>query len=222
MAADNEPTPQNTSARFRAALEQARSDSGGDQEIVRTMAAEFFALERQNLRVHFEGRLEYARQVNEHRHAALRGLVEYGLQTLKWSFLLNAGAIAAVMAYVGAIISKSADPGTTKSYVHLILETWPFVVGCVSATLAGAAAFFNFSYAEGAIPSSELLHNFLAPHSTKWPLARLQKIDETPEDFSKRFVWKIDACRAVAICLGIGSAAFFALGVIMVMRAVLG
>jgi hypothetical protein len=218
MTTGKEPTPQDASARFRAVLEQIRSDAGGDQEIVRLAAGEFFALERQNSRNHFEGRLEYARQVHEHRHAAMRGLVEYGLQTLKWSFLLNAGAIAVVMAYVGGVIGKSTDPSTTKAYVHLILEIWPFVVGCVLATLAGAAAFFNFSYAEGAIPSSELLHNFLAPDSARWPLARLQKTGETPEDFSKRFAWKIDAWRTVAISLGIGSAAFFALGVILVMR----
>jgi hypothetical protein len=199
-------------------IAQIRGDAGGDdKEIIKQAVADFFAQERQNIRNHFEGRLEYLRQVNEHRQMAMRGIVEYGLQTLKWLFLLNAGAIAVVMAYVG----KSSNANALKTYAPLILQTWPFVVGCVLVTMAGAAAFFNFSYSETTLPSSELLHNFLAPDSGAWPIARFQKIGESSKEFTKRWGWKVGACRNVAIGLTFGSAFLFVLGVFLVMRAVL-
>jgi hypothetical protein len=83
---------------LKALVDLIRSELGNEPELVRQALAEYFALDRQNLRDHFEGRLEYARHVTSQRDTALRGLIEYGLQTLKWSFLLNAGAIAVVAA----------------------------------------------------------------------------------------------------------------------------
>jgi hypothetical protein len=38
-----------------------------------------------------------------------RGIVEYGIQSLRWSFLLNAGAIAVVAAYVSGSLGKSGS-----------------------------------------------------------------------------------------------------------------
>lgn len=207
--------------RLRKNIEVIRAEVGDDKELIRQAISEFFALDRQNLRNHFEGRLEYSRQVNEHRHATLRGLVEYGLQTLKWSFLLNAGAIAVLMAYVGGSVGKSTDPAAIKTYAPLIKDIWPFVVGCVLVTMAGAAAFFNFSHSETALPSSELLHNFLAPDAKAWPIARFQRIDETQDDFIKRVGWKVNAWRNAAIFLAVGSAVFFAIGAFLVMRSAL-
>jgi hypothetical protein len=215
------PEDSSPSTRLRAMVAQVRSDVGDDPEIVRQAVGAFFALDQQNVRNHFEGRLEYTRQVSEHRQATLRGLVEYGLQTLKWLFLLNAGAIALVMAYVGGVVGKSSDVSTLKTYAPFIVETWPFVIGCVLVAMAGAAAFFNFTYSETTLPSAELLHNFLGPDSKKWPVAKFQKIGESPEDFTRRWGWKVTASRNVAIGLAFGSASFFVLGVVLVMRAII-
>jgi hypothetical protein len=90
----------------------------------------------------------------------------------------------------------------------------------VLVTLAGATAFFNFSYVEAALPSAEALNNFLWRGSTKWPVARFQMADESPEAFRRRFGWKVVWSRSIAIALGLGSTVFFALGVLLVMRAV--
>jgi hypothetical protein len=207
--------------RLRANLDQIRTEIGDDKELTRQVMADFFALDRQNLRNHFEARLDYARQIHEHRQATLRGLIEYGLQTLKRSFLLNAGAIAVVMAYVSGVVGKSIDPNAYRTYAPLILSTWPFVVGCVCVTLAGAGGFFNFSYSETTQPSSEMLHQFADPTSKAWPIARAQKVDETSEDFMKRWGWKVKASRTVAIGFGLASAFFFAFGVLLVMHAAL-
>ncbi len=126
-----------------------------------------------------------------------------------------------VLAYVSGAVSRSGAAAPIAVYAPVIKAVWPFVVGCVSVALAGAAAFFNFSYAELGIPSSETLHNFLEPTSATWPIARGQYVGETPEDFGKRFVWRIGAWRTAAICLALGSAFFFAYGVFRVLHVVL-
>jgi hypothetical protein len=86
-----------------------QTEVGGNPELARQALAD---LDRQQLRDHFDGRLEYARHVVGYQETANKALIEYGLQTLKWSFLLNAGAIAVVMAYIGAC----AKSGPIASY----------------------------------------------------------------------------------------------------------
>src|SRR5262245_42001168 len=85
-------------------------------------------------------------------YRAHRGIQEYGMQSLKWSFLLNAGAIAIVLSYVGGIIGKAPNQGSTVTAAVLLKSIWPFVVGCISVALAGAAGFFNFSYLAASHP----------------------------------------------------------------------
>jgi hypothetical protein len=92
-----------------------------------------------------------------YQETANKALIEYGLQTLKWSFLLNAGAIAVVMAYIGAC----AKSGPIASYAPLIGALWPFAAGCFCVVLAGVASFFNFESAIGLLPTAEALNNFL-------------------------------------------------------------
>jgi len=203
---------------LKALVDVIRNEVGNDQELVKQAVAEYFALDRQNLRDHCEGRLEYARHVMSQRDASLRGIVEYGLQTLKWSFLLNAGAIAVVMAYIGAAIGKSG--AAISAYTSIVTELWPFAAGCALVAMAGITAFFNFSYAEATLPSVEALNSFLWRGSTKWPLGRFQKPDESPEAFMKRFGRKVVWSRSLAIIFGSGSIIAFALGVLFLMRAV--
>ena len=65
------------------------------------------------------------------------------MQTLKWLFLLNAGAIAIVLTYVGNIVGKGQTSSVTAAAVFGAI--WPFIAGCICVALAGAAGFFNFS-----------------------------------------------------------------------------
>ena len=205
--------------RLRTTVELLRGEVGNDPELIKQAIAELFALDRQSVHDHFEGRLEYARHVIARRDATNRATVEFGLQTLKWSFLLNAGAIVVVMAFVGAAVGRS--PGSFGAYLPIIRVLWPFAAGCVFVTLAGAAGYFNFCYSEVTLPSIESLNQFLAPTSKNWPVAGFQKQEESPADFHKRFGWKIGATRYFAIGFGLASAAFFALGVFLVRQAVL-
>src|SRR5882672_5600479 len=168
-------------------------------ELVKQAFGDLTALYRQNFRNYFEARQEFIRHAAELNRISHRGILEYGMQTLKWLFLLNAGAIAIVLTYVGNIVGKGQTSSVTAAAV--LGAIWPFIAGCICVALAGAAGFFNFSYAE--------LHLFMNPRSKDWPTARVQKQDETPEAFWKRFSWKADAFRSGAIALTVGSAAFF-------------
>ena len=206
--------------RLRANIEQLRNEVSNDPELLKQAVSDFFEFDRQGVRNHFEGRLEYLRQINEHREATVRSLVEYGLQTLKWSFFLNAGAIAIVMAFVSGGVGKTGM-GSIGAHTPVIKAIWPFVAGCVSVTFAGAAGFLNFSHYENGLPSFEMLHNFLAPTSISWPIAKAQKPDESPADFAKRFIWKVNAYRRAAIGFGLLSALLFIYGAVGVLYAAL-
>jgi hypothetical protein len=208
-------------ARLGAVMAALKEELGDNPDLLKQALADFSALDRQNLRNHFEARQEYVRQMADLDRAAYRGIVEYGLQTLKWSFLLSAGAIAIVVAYVGGAIGRSTGPGSLTSFAPLLKALWPFAAGCVAVVLAGATGFFNFSYASASLPSAEMLHNFTAPNAAAWPIGKLQKPNELPGDFYKRFSWKVGASRKVAIALTLGSGLFFVYGVYRVLRVIL-
>jgi hypothetical protein len=184
---------------------EAISAETGDPALAKQALVDFFALDRQQLRDHFEGRLEFARHVMAHQETTNKALVEYGLQTLKWSFLLNAGAVAIVIAYVGGAIKS----GSIVTYAPMIKALWPLVAGCVCVLLASAAAYFNFAYYEGLLPTPHALNNFLPVTAKTWPIPRAQKIDESTKDFQRRFLWKVNWSRRIAIGLGLLSALFF-------------
>lgn len=202
---------------LKSATEVIRTEVGADPEVTRQALADYFALDRQHLQNHFDGRLEYARHVMAHQDTTSKAVVEYGLQTLKWAFLLNAGAIAAILAYIGA----AAKAGSIAPYAPMIKALWPFVVGCVCVPIAGAAAFFNFSYAEGLLPTAQALNSFLDPTAQGWPIASAQRPNETLSEFYARFGWKIISTRRIAIGCGLLSATSFLLGAVLVMRAAL-
>jgi hypothetical protein len=208
--------------RLRATVDTIRGEVGADKDdLVRQIVSDYFALDCQNVRTHFDGRLEYVKHVNESRRATFQAMVEYGLQTLKWSFLLNAGAIVVVMAYIGAAAGKSGIASSLATYAPVIREIWPFAAGCFCVTLAGAAGYFNFAYYEAALPSSEALNNFLPPTSNTWPIAQARMANETAEAFTRRFLWKVQATRNAAILLALGSVIFFGWGIFGVLSAVL-
>jgi hypothetical protein len=190
-----------------------------DPELVKQALADFNASQRKNARNNFEARIEFGKRMAEQRRAALDGIVRYGLQTLRWSFLLNAGAIAVVLTYLGASV-KASTPGVVSS-ASLLKALWPFAAGCVSVGLAGAAAFFNFSCAEAAIPSSEALHNFVQPGAASWPIARFQKEGESATEFYKRFGYRATLSRNIAIFFTVTSTLFFIYGVYRVLNAAL-
>jgi hypothetical protein len=216
--AHGEWTPEHMSGLAEALQSAMKPDTNPD--LVKQAFSDLTAMYRQNFRNHFESRQEFSRQAAELNRFVHRSIMEYGMQTLKWMFLLNAGAIAIVLTYVGSIVGKGQ--ASTVTAVSLLSGIWLFVMGCICVALAGAAGFFNFSLVERAQPSTEQLHLFSDPRSKGWPMAKTQKSNETPEAFYKRFSWLIEGTRKAAIALACGSAVFFGFGAYQVLRAVSG
>jgi hypothetical protein len=130
-------------------------------------------------------------------------------------FLLNAGAIALVLAYVGG---KGA--ATQVSVSPIALAAAPFMLGCICVVVAGAFGFYNFNHGFGFLPTPENLHHFLKPDNGKWPLARMQDQAEDTMVFCKRFGKKMNRSRNIAMGFAWLSAFFFCLGTILVLRVV--
>ncbi|HEX2655608.1 MAG TPA: hypothetical protein VHN11_18425 [Xanthobacteraceae bacterium] len=213
------PIPQYQTGQLKAFIELMKNEFGDNPELIRQSVADLNARNREDRRNHFEARQEYIKQVAALRHNSLDGLMDYGLQILKWLFLLNAGSIAVVLTFLSG--AKSANGALILSFAPVLKALWPFVLGCILVVFAGAAGFFNLSYSELRYPSAEALHNFLQPTTASWPIAQSQQLNESPIDFYKRFAWKINATRRLAIVLTSGSGLFFVYGVYCVLRAAL-
>jgi hypothetical protein len=213
--AHGEWTPEHMSGLVEALKRAIKPDTNPD--LVKQAFSDLTAIYRQNFRNNFESRQEFIRHAAELNRISHRGILEYGMQTLKWLFLLNAGAIAIVLTYIGNIVGKGQASSVTAA--ALLGAIWSFIAGCICVTLAGAAGFFNFSYAEASQPSAAQLHQFMNPKSKDWPIGRVQKPDETPQEFWRRFSWKAGAARIGAIVLTVGSAAFFGWGAYQVLQA---
>lgn len=204
---------------LRAFLDLMRTEVDGSAELLKQSLADLNAMQRQDHRNDFEVRLEFTRQVTQLRNAALDGIVEYGSQTLKWAFLLNAGAIVAILAFAGAA-GKAPSTGAAQALAPLIRALWPFAVGCIFVVASGAAAYINFCYAEGCLPTSEALANFVGKRAASWPLAKLQREKETAVDFYNRIGWYVNLWRGISIGLAATSMVMFAYGIFRVLRAV--
>jgi hypothetical protein len=206
--------PPNAEPDYVAAM-KALQAAFEDKDLAKQVFADANAVDRQTRQNHFEARIEYVRQMAQRTHATEASIKEYSLQILKWLFLLNAGAMALVLAYVGG---KSA--GAPLVIGPIIKASAPFMLGCVCVVAAGAFGFFNFTHGFGFQPSSENLHQFLSPDNGKWPRPRMQEKSEDTDAFYKRFGKKMGRSRNIALGFAWLSALLFCLGAILVLRAV--
>jgi hypothetical protein len=170
-----------------------------------------FDIEKQVHQQRFDARREYAGYAVEENRFSQISLKEYGLQTLKWAFLANAGAIALILAFAGAVAAK-ADAQMTTKYLSLVGSVWPFALGCFVVLMGGAAAYFNFCYAELLRPTIEDLHNFVVNPDAKWPNPKGMRPKESIETFYKRLGKGMIWTRNIAVVSAFVSGLFFLLG----------
>jgi len=134
------PNPTSNNADFVASM-KALNEALGSEDLAKQVFADANALDRQTLRSHFDARLEYAKQMAQISADTQKALEEQGRQTLKWLFLLNAGAIALVLTFAG-----SKAPELKAALVAALFRPILFfAVGCIFVVGAGAAGFSTFS-----------------------------------------------------------------------------
>jgi hypothetical protein len=204
-------TNNEAAGRVKLLLAALRPEVDNDEELLRQAFQDINALDRQGQRNHFESRVEYGRLVGQALLAREASVKEYGLQTLKWAFLLNAGAIALIAAYFGARTGNRAIY-SMQSLSPIIGAVWPFALGCILVVIAGAAGYYNFMYSTWMLPSYQAMHNFYNPATNSWPDPSAKRDSETIEQFRARVGPRLDwsqriavgACAGSMICLLIG------------------
>lgn len=189
----------------------------GTPELMEQSFADWAAAERQDREQSFQGRIEYARQSGENARLTATSVKEYGLQTLKWAFLINAGAVALILGYVATRTGSNA-----ASFAPLVRSLWPFATGVALVVFAGAAGYFNFSYATLLLPSKEAMYNFfnVSAPIAEWPRPVGAFSDEKMLDFYNRIRRKLVWTQRAAIACTVGSVLFFIYGLWRVLRLV--
>jgi len=190
-----------------------RDEFGDDKDLVKQGLADFNALERQNQQQALGARIEYARQVGESNRDREIALKEYGMQTLKWAFVMNAGAAGLLLGYIGTRVGVSNT--SIQAYLPLLKATIPFAIGCILVTIAGLAAWANFSYASQALPSVEAMFNFfnISKIPSEWPRPKGASIEADLKLFFAEIGKKMDCSRRIAVTCGIGAIVCFAVGI---------
>ena len=193
---------------FVAAI-RALNDVLQDTDLAKQVFSDANAIDRQNTAHHALARIEFAKQVATISLNAQDSAKEFGMQTLKWLFLLNAGAIGLILAYIAG---KSPD---SKILIDsIVLPICYFATGCVLVPIAGAAGYFNFMSGGQSLPSPSSLHQFTDPSSKEWPKPRSQLSSESDSDFAARINRRLDLTQKAAVILAIMSAVLFFVGVL--------
>jgi hypothetical protein len=203
--ADNQPPIPSTVDTIKA-LKKALEDN----DLAKQVFADANAADRQSRRDHFEARVEFAKQAAQLNLATQKAVTEYGLQTLKWLFLLNAGAIALILTLAGG---RAAD-ARLSLIAQLAKPIALFALGCVLVVAAGAAGFFNFFRAGDSLPSLSSLHQFLSPTAKEWPVGRAQLPTESDQEFFRRIKGSLDRTNRVGVVCASGSAFCFFAGAV--------
>lgn len=204
-------TSREATGRVKHLLATLKPEVDNNDELLKQVFQDINALDRQAQRNHFESRIEYGRLVAQARLSREASVKEYGLQTLKWAFLLNAGAVALIAAYFGAR-TGNRSLHAMQSLTPVISAVWPFALGCILVVIAGAAGYYNFMYSTWLLPSYEAMHNFYNPATNQWPDPVAKRDTETLEQFRARIFPRLDwsqriaviACAGSMICLLIG------------------
>lgn len=212
MSGSNNQMPSGTVKLLLAAL---KAEVGENEELLKQAFEDSNALDRQGQRIFFESRVEYGRQLSQAVLTREASVKEYGLQTLRWAFLLNAGAIALIAAYFGARTGNRSIY-SMQSLAPIISAVWPFALGCILVVVAGAAGYFNFMYSTWLLPSYEAIHNFYDPKTNKWPDPAGKRDSETIEQFRERVYSKLTWSQRIAVCACTGSMVCLLIGISLV------
>lgn len=128
------------------------------------------ALEKQKIdRQHaFDARKEYARHVLEYSLQFERHLKEYGQLALRSVFLLNGGAILALLTFIGSSIGKSV--GTTHVTPSLFMGAFLYYgAGLVMCVVSITCAYINYTGHHQSRADPGALANNMITAQANWP-----------------------------------------------------
>lgn len=147
---------------------------------------------------------EYARQILEYALQHDRHLKDYGQMALRSVFLLNGGAIIALLTFIGSVTGKQVS-GITIKPASFVFAFSCFAAGLICAVLSMTFSYLNYMGHKHTIADPGSLANNMIAQQGAWP-SRLTV-------GTSRFVnwtWKL------ALLVGIAAIILFALGCIQV------
>jgi hypothetical protein len=131
----------------------------------REQALEKEKLDREHL---FESRKEYARQVLEYALQFDRHLKEYGQLALRSIFLLNGGAVLALLTFIGSSIGKSV--GSTSVLPSMFVSAFVlYCAGLVACAISMTFAYLNYMGHHNSRADPGALANNMIAQREKWP-----------------------------------------------------
>lgn len=126
----------------------------------------------------------FASQIHELRKASMLSSVEYGKIYVRFAFLLNGGAMIALLAFIGALFGRSDIANVAISFSAKM--PWAFGIysgGLLAAALSAASGYLNFQYVyathfdEGHLLRFLQAGNAFADLDQKAELAKFAKMD---------------------------------------------
>jgi hypothetical protein len=156
---------------------------------------------RQQLEDRRAAAIEYARQIHDRLLHSISSSKEYGVMGLRSLFLLNGGAIIAILTLIGTVLDEGQSNArlTPASFVPAFQA---FGMGLVFAVIAMLCGYFNFQF-HGQIYAgpAELAQNII-------------KLETWPSDYTEQKGRWISWTLWIAVVCGVLSlAAFFVGGV---------
>lgn len=168
--------------------------------MLKLQAEQAFEREKMQREERFMARHEYARQLHAERLQFERNFKEYGQLALRSVFVLNAGAIVVLLAFVGSSISRSTGGmAVAPALFKPSIAYFSIGLGCVVAALIVAYANYQIQFWVLAQPA-HLTNNMMV------------KNPEWPRMLSKRKLWWTNITWIVSIGLGVVSGGFLILG----------
>lgn len=108
--------------------------------------------------------LEYVKMAHAEWLEHFRGVREFSNQAIRMLYVLNGGALLALLALLGNMYGTLHPEGPVffSKFVNAITPAFmPFVFGLLSAGMVSLFAYINFSALETSSPSSAALYNWL-------------------------------------------------------------
>lgn len=107
---------------------------------------------------------EYVRMAHIEWLESFKGVREFSSQAIRMLYILNGGALIALLALIGNMFGKVGPDKVELFTVFLsaIIPSFiPFVIGLISAGLVSAMAYINFSALDESSPNAAQLYGWL-------------------------------------------------------------
>jgi hypothetical protein len=121
---------------------------------------------------HSKEKIDYTKFAHAEHIEAMKAIREFSLQGIRMIYILNGGAIIALMTFIGNTFSNNDEPNIIiKSlYMYYILSAFPFFAGgLLFGGILSIIAYINYSLLQQVYPSSGDLMGWLRGENIAFP-----------------------------------------------------